>query len=91
LAAANSASSDKRAPGTMIHATIQSDLPPIEKSCERILKEVATVAGAGYESTVQALRLIICHIYSSKEILRRLREELASMSNASSSPIELRG
>ena len=74
----------------MIHAIVQSDLPPIEKSCERILEEVSTVAGAGYESTAQALRLILYHIYSNEEILRRLREELASVSNASSLPIELR-
>jgi cytochrome P450 len=66
----------------MIHAIICSDLPDTEKSFERIFEEVATVTGAGFETTGNALRLILYHIYSNPKILQRLRAELASASNA---------
>jgi cytochrome P450 len=74
----------------MIHAIVHSDLPTVEKSFDRVFEEVATVTGAGFETTANVLRLILYHVYSNKDILRRLREELASVSGASSLSAELR-
>lgn len=62
----------------MIHAIAHSDLPPSEKTFERVLEEVMTVTGAAYETTASALRLILFHVYTNKEILQRLRKEIAS-------------
>jgi cytochrome P450 len=90
LAAVTSASPDEKIQNTMVYAIVQSDLPPAEKSFDRVFEEVATVTGAGYETTANVLRLILYHVYSNKEILQHLREELASISNVTSSFNELK-
>jgi cytochrome P450 len=90
LASVNSPSPNEKAQSTMIHAIVHSDLPTVEKSFDRVFEEVATVTGAGFETTANVLRLILYHVYSNKDILRRLREELASVSGASSLSAELR-
>jgi len=74
----------------MIHAIVYSDLPPAEKTFDRVLEEVMTVAGAGFETTASALRLILYHVYTNNQILRRLREELASVSTGPAQPIALK-
>ncbi|KAI1174479.1 trichodiene oxygenase [Nemania sp. FL0916] len=66
---------------TMIDGILRSNLPAEEKSFDRIYQEVATVTGAGYETTANALRLVFYHVYADRNILRRLREELASVAN----------
>lgn len=40
--------------------------------------DVATITGAGFETTASVMRLIIFHIFSDAEILERLRAELAT-------------
>lgn len=65
---------------TMIHHIVHSSLPPAEKTFDRVFEEIATVTGAGYETTANALRLIIYHVFTDDEILRRLRTEIASTS-----------
>lgn len=47
------------------------------------------MTGAEFETTANVLRLILYHVYSNEDILRRLREELAPIS-APSSPAELK-
>jgi cytochrome P450 len=74
----------------MVHAIVCSDLPDTEKSFERIFEEVATVTGAGFETTGNVLRLILYHIYSNPKILQRLRKELASACNATSTDMDWR-
>lgn len=66
----------------MIDAILRSGLPPSEKNVERILGEVAPTTAAAFDTTANALRLIVYHIYSNEVILQRLRDELASLSTA---------
>lgn len=74
----------------MLHAIIYSDLPAAEKTFDRVFEEVMTVTGAAFETTASALRLILYHVYSSEEILKRLREELASLPTGSEDPASLK-
>ncbi|KAI7782399.1 cytochrome P450 [Diaporthe eres] len=90
LAVASSSSSDKSCTDTMIHSIVYSDLPEDEKSFDRVLEEVMTVTGAAFETTASALRLILYHVYTSEEILRRLREEVASLPTGPSDTISLK-
>ncbi|KAG8161577.1 hypothetical protein KVR01_008564 [Diaporthe batatas] len=89
-AAAASPPSDKSAGETMIHAIVYSDLPPAEKTFDRVLEEVMTVTGAAFETTASALRLILFHVYTNEEILRRLRIEITSLSENSYDAIDLK-
>ncbi|EXV00384.1 cytochrome P450 [Metarhizium robertsii] len=90
LAAEASSSPDTEVQNTMVHAIVKSDLAPAEKSFERIYEEVATVTGAGFETSANALRLILFHVYTNDAILGRLREEISSLTTKSSEPITLR-
>lgn len=74
----------------MIHAIASSDLPPAEKTFERVFEEVMTVTGAAFETTASALRLILFHVYNNDEILGRLREEITSLPSGDSDQISLR-
>ncbi|KAH9904983.1 cytochrome P450 [Xylariomycetidae sp. FL2044] len=64
---------------TVVDAIMSSDLPPPEKSPERLRDEVITIAGAAFETTAYSLSLTIYHIYQNSAILNRLRAELASL------------
>ncbi|KAI0199413.1 cytochrome P450 [Astrocystis sublimbata] len=75
-AQASSPDDDDKANRTLVHEIIHSSLPAADKSFERILEEVATVTGAGYETTANTLRLILYHVYANNAILRNLRREL---------------
>ncbi|KAI1141301.1 cytochrome P450 [Hypoxylon sp. FL0543] len=90
LAAAVSSSSDDKVQNTMVHAIVRSTLPPADKILDRVLEEVATVTGAGFETGANTLRLVIYHVYANDEILQRLRREIASVKTESSEPIALR-
>ncbi|KAF2821517.1 trichodiene oxygenase [Ophiobolus disseminans] len=89
LTTAKSASPNNT-PSTMVHAIVQSDLPPSEKALERVFEEVATITGAGFETTGSALRLILFHIFSDADILRQIRDELSLASTNSSEPLPLK-
>ncbi|KAF2653890.1 cytochrome P450 [Lophiostoma macrostomum CBS 122681] len=89
IAASESGINDKNKV-TMIDAIVQSGLPTTEKTIDRILEEVATVTGAGFETTANTMRLILYHVYANDTILQRLREELRSVSTAPSEPLSLR-
>ncbi|KAI1129410.1 cytochrome P450 [Nemania abortiva] len=79
LAAAVSFTPNDNTPRTMIHEIVDSNLPPSEKTFDRIFEDVATVTAAAYETTANALRLILYHIYSNEKILHTLRAEIASL------------
>lgn len=79
LAAATSSSPDIKVQNTMVYEIVRSNLPLADKSFDRIIEEVATVTGAGFETTANVLRLIFYHIYTNDEILQRLRSEIASV------------
>lgn len=57
---------------------MNSKLPDSEKQFQRVVEDVFTVAGAGFETTANALRLILFHVFNTPEILEKLRCELSS-------------
>ncbi|KAK7961239.1 cytochrome P450 [Apiospora saccharicola] len=63
-------------PRTIVHEIVDSKLPLAEKGFERVMFEVATVTGAGNETTAGVLRLILYHVFADRAILQRLRAEL---------------
>lgn len=69
-------------PNTIVHEIMKSKLPASEKTFGRIFEDVSTISGAGFETTASALRLILFHVYTNPDILRRLREEIASAEGA---------
>lgn len=73
-------------PRTIVHEIFDSNLPPEDKTVKRVFSDVATVTGAGFETTSSVLRLIVYYVFSNPEILGRLRAELASVTRTSSSP-----
>nr|QED55508.1 TRI23 [Trichoderma turrialbense] len=71
--------SSKRDPGasrTLINNILESELPPSDKTFERVFVDTFTVAAAGFETTGNVLRLILFHTYTKSEILEKLRAEL---------------
>lgn len=85
LKAAASYRPDDGTPRTIVHEIFDSNLPPEDKTVERVFSDVATVTGAGFETTASVLRLITYYVYSNADILERLRAELAEAAARSSS------
>jgi cytochrome P450 len=56
-------------PSTLVHSILESNLPPVEKSFDRINDEMSTVLGAALETTAQTLRVILYYAYSDQSIL----------------------
>lgn len=69
---------------TMAYDIVKSDLPPGEKTFNRIFEEIATVTGAAFETSASAIRLILFHVYTNTSILERLREEITTATAESS-------
>jgi cytochrome P450 len=90
LANVASLSSDTETEDTIVHAIVHSDLPPSDKTFNRVFEEVATVTGAAFETIANTLRLILFHVYTNDEILQRLRKEinLLSANSNQSLPVE---
>ncbi len=87
MASIRSPTSDKdNAPRTLVHDILESSLPSAEKDLERIYRELSTVTSAGFEATASTIRLILYHVFSNANILRRLRDELASATAETESP-----
>jgi cytochrome P450 len=84
LAAASSTQDDKGF-RTIVHEIVGSNLPPAEKTFGRVVDDVMTVTGAGFETTANVLRLVFFHVFSNASILQHLRAELASASGPSQS------
>lgn len=61
---------------TIVHEILDSDLPQAEKTVERVSDETSTVAGAAFETAAQTTRVILYYLYSSPDLLSRLRSEL---------------
>lgn len=64
-----------------MHKTIfeelrDSDLPPQEKTIERLMDEGFILVGAGGESTAQTLTVLTFHLLNNPEIVLELRAEL---------------
>jgi cytochrome P450 len=61
---------------TIFHEMLKSNLPPEEKSLERLANEAQTIIGAGLETTAWALSIASFHLINSPKILQTLRTEL---------------
>lgn len=69
----------KKATGTVFQAVIDSDLPPEEKSADRLQDEGQTLVGAGSETTAKTLSIITFYLNQDKTKLQKLRAELADV------------
>jgi cytochrome P450 len=74
---------------TIFHEIMLSDLPPEEKSQERLHDEAQVVVGAGVETTKWTLTVAMYHILSQPRILSKLREEIISVYPDEDSPPSL--
>lgn len=63
-------------PKTIFHGIMQADLPPAEKTADRLADEAFVLLVAGAETTARTLCVILCHLLSSPSVLARLRAEL---------------
>lgn len=65
--------------GTIFYTMLDSDLPPEEKSAERLIDEGQSVVGAGSETTAGTLTIITFYLLRDKRILNKVRKELGSL------------
>ncbi|KAG6039634.1 hypothetical protein E4U41_002383 [Claviceps citrina] len=71
--------------GTCVFSTLlRSDLPPEEKSLQRLLDEGKSLMGAGSETTSWTLTLLMWFVARDPAVLGRLRRELRDMPRACS-------
>lgn len=63
-------------PRTIYHGIIEADLPPSEKTVNRLADEAFVLLIAGAETTARTLGVILCHLLSNPEVLGALRKEL---------------
>lgn len=63
-------------PKTIFHGIMQADLPPAEKTADRLADEAFVLLVAGAETTARTLCVILCHLLSTSSVLARLRAEL---------------
>ncbi|KIW89237.1 uncharacterized protein Z519_10090 [Cladophialophora bantiana CBS 173.52] len=61
---------------TFFHDVLASDLPPEEKSAERLAQEIQTVVGAGAETVAKMLSWTTYYLLENPEKLNKMREEL---------------
>ena len=62
---------------TVFHGIMQSDLPPIEKTEQRLADEAFVLIVAGAETTARVLTVIVAHLLQQKELYARLQQELS--------------
>lgn len=78
----------KKAEGTIFQAILDSDLPPHEKTAERLQDEAQTVVGAGSETTAKSLSFILFYLMSDRAKLQKLRNELKTVDDFSLAKLE---
>lgn len=72
---------------TIFDALLNPDLPPSEKTVERLSEEALILLGAGSETTANTMALCSYYLTKNKPVLERLREELRQvMHTPESSP-----
>ncbi|KAK5954220.1 hypothetical protein OHC33_004793 [Knufia fluminis] len=71
--------SGKKADGTIFQAVLDSDLPPSEKTIDRLQDEGQTLVGAGSETTAKSLAMITFFLASAPKKLQKLREEIKTI------------
>jgi cytochrome P450 len=63
---------------TIFYALLESDLPPEEKSQDRLYQESRVVIGGGSETTAQALTTTHFHILNNLNVRKILRTKLVA-------------
>ncbi|RYO78240.1 hypothetical protein DL766_010005 [Monosporascus sp. MC13-8B] len=61
---------------TVFETLLSSDLPPQEKTLDRLTDEAAALLGAGTETTAWALSVLTYHLLAKPKVLARLTQEL---------------
>ncbi|RYP34579.1 hypothetical protein DL767_004220 [Monosporascus sp. MG133] len=61
---------------TVFETLLSSDLPPQEKTLDRLTDEAASILGAGTETTAWALSVLTYHLLTKPRVLARLTQEL---------------
>jgi len=79
----------KRSEGTIFQALLDSDLPPQEKTANRLQDEGSTLVAAGSETTAKSLSVITFYLLQDKAKLEKLRQELRTVIPTPDSPVSL--
>ncbi|MAD85545.1 MAG: hypothetical protein CL912_21505 [Deltaproteobacteria bacterium] len=61
---------------TIFHEVLSSDMPPVEKRCDRIMQEDIVLIAVGTETTAWALSAITYYVLADPEINGKLKAEL---------------
>ncbi|CEJ93799.1 hypothetical protein VHEMI09367 [[Torrubiella] hemipterigena] len=75
-AGTDSGSESEKEQRTLIDHIVHSNLPASEKGAARINDELASISGAAFETTANALRCMLYYVYGDANILDQLREEI---------------
>src|SRR4051812_35961694 len=68
---------------TIFGSLLESDLPPSEKSVQRLTDEATSLFAAGTETISWALAVITYHVLSKPELLEKLTAEVARVVDSS--------
>jgi cytochrome P450 len=79
----------KKTSPTLFHNLLYANVPPQEKSEERLGQEIQTVVGAGTETTSGTLTAITFYLLENPAILAKLRAELKEASTGKTGTIPL--
>ena len=66
-------------PRTLFHAIDASNLPPEQKTLDRLTQEGVTVLVAGSETTARLLSHTIFHLLDNPSIIEKIRQEVNSV------------
>jgi cytochrome P450 len=64
---------------SIFQALLESDLPPNEKTLQRLVDEGQTVVGAGQVTTAHYLKMVSYHLIANPNILAKLKSELVEV------------
>jgi cytochrome P450 len=70
---------DSKDRGSIFDALVSPEVPPEEKTLDRLEDESALLLGAGTETTARAISLSMFHLINNKDMLIKLREELRTV------------
>ena len=74
---------------TIFHELLKSDLPPQEKSVQRLVDEAKTLIGAGVITTAHTLETLTYYLLTNVDKLTTLKAELRSMMPKATQPVSL--
>jgi cytochrome P450 len=69
----------EKMPRTIFHTLRDSDLPPPERSLQRLSEEGEIFTGAGSETTAKALTTILYHLTTNPDCMQHLKHELRTV------------